>query len=236
MFNWASKPMYGYFVGVNPARGHTTFLKVQRERFLQPDELRPFFESLAAEPNGTVRDCILIKLLTGVRRANVHQMRWVDVNLERREWRIPGATTKNGDAQNVQLVDEAVAVLRSRKENATSVFVFPSDRSKSGHIISTSKVWRRILNRAGLDDIVEHDLRRTLGSWQARTGASLVLIGKSLNQRDAKSTQIYARLDMDPVRQSVTRATSAMYEAAGLKAPAPVVQLQQKARRGKRAA
>lgn len=225
MFNWAMKPQVGHFVGINPAGGHKAFKKVERDRFLQPQELAPFFEAVAGELNVTARDCILTKLLTGARRENVQQMRWSEVDLSRAEWRIPGEKTKNGDAQVVPLVDEAVALLKARKHGADSVFVFPSPKSKSGHINTTAKAWRRILTRAGLTDIVEHDLRRTLGSWQARTGASLVLIGKSLNHRDAKSTQIYARLDLDPVRQAVTRATSAMFEAAGIKPAATVITL-----------
>ena len=227
MFNWAMKPKYGLFQGVNPASGHKLFPKVQRERFLQPSELGPFFEALAQEPNIAVRDCILTKLLTGARRSNVHQMRWADVDLGRAEWRIPGEKTKNGDAQTVPLVDEALSLLKSRKETATSEYVFPasSSLSKLGYVNTTAKAWKRVLQRANLVDIVEHDLRRTLGSWQARTGASLILIGKSLNHRDSKSTQIYARLDTDPVRQSVTRATSAMFEAAGIKPAAQVIPL-----------
>ena len=62
-----------------------------------------------------------------------------------------------------------------------------------------------------------HDLRRTLGSWQAKTGASLAIIGKSLNHKSVQTTAIYARLDLDPVRDSVARATTAMLTAAGLK-------------------
>ena len=68
-----------------------------------------------------------------------------------------------------------------------------------------------------VSDLRIHDLRRTLGSWQAMTGASLSIIGKSLNHKSQQATASYARLDLDPIRQSVTTATSAMLEAAGLK-------------------
>jgi phosphoribosylformimino-5-aminoimidazole carboxamide ribonucleotide (ProFAR) isomerase len=61
-----------------------------------------------------------------------------------------------------------------------------------------------------------------LGSWQAKTGASLVIIGKSLNHKSPSATAIYARLDLDPVRQSVNTATAAMMEAGGLKKPAEI--------------
>ena len=68
-----------------------------------------------------------------------------------------------------------------------------------------------------MDDLRIHDLRRTLGSWQAKQGASLAIIGKSLNHKNQQTTAIYARLDLDPVRASVNSATTAMMEAAGLK-------------------
>lgn len=66
-------------------------------------------------------------------------------------------------------------------------------------------------------DIRIHDLRRTFGSWQNRTGANLSIIGKSLGHKSLKATQIYTRLDMDPVRASVSSGTSAMLLAAGAK-------------------
>jgi integrase len=68
---------------------------------------------------------------------------------------------------------------------------------------------------ARIPDLRIHDLRRTLGSWQAAAGASLAVIGKSLNHRTVTATAIYARLNIDPVRESVNRATSAMMAAAG---------------------
>jgi integrase len=67
---------------------------------------------------------------------------------------------------------------------------------------------------ARLEDVRIHDLRRTMGSWQARTGASMVIIGKSLGHRSQQATAVYARLDLDPVRSAMETATSAMLEAA----------------------
>ena len=65
-----------------------------------------------------------------------------------------------------------------------------------------------------MTDLRIHDLRRTLGSWQAKTGASLAIIGKSLNHKTHQATAVYARLDLDPVRQSVNTATLAILAAA----------------------
>jgi len=159
-------------------------------------------------------------LLTGARRANVLSMKWQDINFARAEWRIK--ETKNGTPQTVALSPEAIEVLFNRKPTEATVFVFPGI-GKAGHLIEPKKGWERILERAGIEDLRIHDLRRTLGSWQAKTGASLAIIGKSLNHKNQNTTAIYARLDLDPVRDSVNTATSAMLAAGGLKDSAEVV-------------
>ena len=54
-----------------------------------------------------------------------------------------------------------------------------------------------------------------MGSWQAAAGASLPIIGRSLGHKNQATTMIYARLNLDPVRQAVNTATDAMPLAAG---------------------
>jgi integrase len=217
------------FEGDNPAHGLDLFPERSRERFLKRAELEPFFSALRDEPNELLRDFFLLGLLTGVRRSNLLAMRWIDVDVEAAEWRIP--VTKNGDPQAVTLAPGAVAVLRNRRVITPEKcpWVFPSSKSKSEHIVEPKSAWKRVLARSRLTDLRIHDLRRTLGRWQAGTGASLVIVGKTLNHKSPQSTQLYARLDLDPVGQSVDRATAAMFEAAGLQAPAEIAPISQAA-------
>lgn len=215
----------------NPVLGIKTRAKVRRDRFLQKDELPRFFESLAVEANPTLRDYILLALLTGARRSNLLAMRWADVRLDEAIWRIP--MTKNGTPQNVTLSPEAVVILTERQDTADrgAVYVFPGTGA-SGHIEEPKKAVVRVMERAGIpygrkteNGVTLHDLRRTLGSWQAKTGASLAIIGKSLNHQSQQATAIYARLDIDPVRSAVNTATAAMLEAAGLTESAEILPL-----------
>jgi integrase len=213
----------------NPALGIRLNREHSRDRFIQGDELPKFFQALADEQNITMRDYFLLSLLTGARRANVLSMKWTDVNLKRREWRIK--ETKTGTPHTVTLSPEALDVLRSRIRNVKTAermtFVFPGN-GNSGHLIEPKKGWKRILDRAGIDDLRIHDLRRTLGSWQAKTGASLAIIGKSQNHKNQNTTAIYARLDNDPVRESVNTATRAMMAEAGLKNSTKIVKINSK--------
>ncbi len=73
--------------------------------------------------------------------------------------------------------------------------------------------WAAICERAKIEGVWIHDLRRTLGSWQAASGASLTVIGKSLGHKSVATTAVYARLALDPVRVSVNAATAAMAAA-----------------------
>ncbi len=71
---------------------------------------------------------------------------------------------------------------------------------------------RKIDLPKGLTDVRIHDLRRTLGSYQAIIGASQAIIGKSLGHKSIAATQIYARLTLDPVRDAVETATAKMMD------------------------
>jgi integrase len=193
--------------GTSPAIGIEKFKRQARDRFVLKDELPKLMEALEAEPNRDMRDFFLTCLYTGARKSNVLSMRWEDIDFSINEWRI--ADTKNGEPVRVPLLDEALEILNSRVHlKKSSPWVFPSKDSKSGHIQEPKTAWKRILERAGLENLRIHDLRRTLASYQAITGSSLTIIGKSLGHKSPQSTAIYARLSNDPVRKSMQAAIS----------------------------
>lgn len=198
------------YAGPNPFRGIDHFQEVKRERFLRQDELPAFMDALAATSEPW-RWLFSLALFTGVRRGNVIAARWRDFNLDAGLWRIP--KTKGGTAITIPLSAEAVAILQQIPKVAGKDFLFPS-HSEAGHVTEPKGAWSDLLTRAKLDDLRIHDLRRTLGSYQAMTGASLPVIGKSLGHATHRSTEVYARLQTEPVAQSVATATTAILAAA----------------------
>jgi integrase len=194
--------------GTNPSNGIKKYKEKSRDRFLMGSELPRFFEALEKEENHTARDFFKIALLTGARKTNVLQMRWKDIDFHHAVWNIP--ETKNGEPHKVALTLQAVALLEARRKTCKGEWVFEGD-GKEGHFTDPKKAWARLLERAEIADLHIHDLRRTLGSWQAATGANGFIIGKTLGHKSPLSTQVYARLDLDPVRLSVERATDAIF-------------------------
>jgi integrase len=98
------------------------------------------------------------------------------------------AKAKREEKQKIT-VGQAMQIFEVRNPQKTG-FVFPAHLA-SGHITPPKKRWQALIDRCGIADLHIHDLRRSLGSWQAITGASLVIIGKSLGHKSADATMIY---------------------------------------------
>lgn len=139
--------------GSNPAEGIEKFAEKSRDRFLKPSELPFFFEALNEEENETASHYILISLYTGARKSNVLSMRWVEIDFQQSEWRIP--ETKNGTPLTVALSKEAIDILERQRKKTNRKWVFPSDITE-GHLADPRKPWIRILTNA------------TIKLWQAQ--------------------------------------------------------------------
>lgn len=255
VFNYAIKKGWE---GANPVLGVEWFRETSRDRFIQPEEI-PFVLKAIEEETLTMKDFFLMLLLTGARKGDVQKMRWEQIDFDYCSWRIP--ETKNGQPLLLALTERAIEILKSRKENSDSPWVFPQKGRPTLCVVSPQKTWERIRARAtiqmwkenpkwktiveevknlnlpttqakvkttiskiqqsaekqnvalptGLLDVRIHDLRRTFASYQAMTGSSLQIIGKSLGHKSQQATQIYARLNLDPVRSSVEKAVETMF-------------------------
>lgn len=205
------------FEGRNPADAVKLHPETSRERKILPGEVAAFFRAVDAASED-IRDYVLLSLLTAARRSNVLAMAWGEIDFKRAEWRIP--VTKNGSAQIIPLEAQEIAILKARKEKAKQLaldegkkedpWVFPGKGSE-GHRTKPEKGWQAILTESGLKDLHLHDLRRTMGSWMTNSGARLEVIGKALGHKSQAATLVYARLDLDPIREAKRAAMGAMH-------------------------
>lgn len=144
--------------GVNPAKGVTKNKEKSRDRFVQGDEMQHFLQAVEEEPSDVMRDFFMMLLFCGQRKSNVCAMRWDEIDFTHCLWRIPD--TKNNDPLFVVLTEPALEILqRRKKKRKDSVWVFPSERSESGHLVESKRAWKALLKRAGLENLRLHDLR-----------------------------------------------------------------------------
>jgi integrase len=182
-----------------------------RRRFLQADEMVRFEAALKTEPSQDLKDFLALSMATGARKSDVLSMRWQDIQWERKNWCVP--FPKNAESYNASLEDAEIAILERRRKEVpdSSPWVFPG-RAKSGHMENVRKPWLAFRKRANIHDIKIHDLRRTVGSWQAIAGESLQKIGQSLGHKSPRSTQVYAHLVDEAVRESKAAGAAKMQQ------------------------
>jgi len=155
-------------------------------------------------------------------------MRWSDIDFGQKTISIP--KTKTDKPHLLPLPDAAVSILQALpsreasrhpsfdgKTAARVNWVFPG-QGVSGHLQEARACWLRICARAEVHGVTIHDLRRTLGSWLVAQGTSLPIIGRALGHRSQASTQIYARLDLDPIRAALEKNAALMLGAPSNKA------------------
>jgi integrase len=192
--------------GNNPTIGIPKYKMNKRTRFITACELPKFWQELESDSNPYLGDVVKIALFTGARRSNVFAMAWDQIDWQRCVWNIP--MTKNGEPHSVPLIPEAIAILRRRlsdcaKYQHATPWVFPSITGTSGHIEDIRKSWHSLLNRVGMKNFHFHDLRHTFASYQAMNGTSMLILGKGLGHKSHISTQRYAQLSDDPIREAM---------------------------------
>ena len=221
MFNLAR--VWGFLPegAANPAVGIEYYREEKRDRWVKAGEMPDLFDSIKQEENVYVRSALLLYLLTGARKNELLAARWEDIDTERAEWRLP--ETKQGRPHVIPLSGPALEILESIPRLKGNPYVLPGFKGETGHLVNITKAWERIRTRAELADVRLHDLRRTVGSWMAVDGASLLVIGKALGHSRASTTQIYARLSEDPVRAALERHGRKLMAVAERKPDAKVV-------------
>lgn len=214
LFNFAEAAEL--WTGPNPAAKVKRFPEVKRERFLSDQELAMLFTALKKERSADLRDFVNLCLWTGARKSDVLSARWENISFEDRRWSIPDPKRK---PYAVPITVEAEEILKQReKGRKDSPWVFPSKTSESGHVEDLKTRWTELVKRAKIVNLRIHDLRRTQGSWSAAHGVPLQIIGKSLGHSSTASTEIYARLALDPVRKAMAQ-TNALMAAAAKRKP-----------------
>ena len=152
----------------------------------------------------------LMLMFTGARRGSVVSMRWEDIDLGAAIWTIPAEVAKNKTATPIPLTQPALTLLRQQLEHsAAEPWVFPSPIG-DGHLVGLPKAWARVLRRAKIKDLRIHDIRRSVGTAMARTGASPHLIATGLGHRSIASARAYVRLAGEDARQALADAVASL--------------------------
>lgn len=184
----------------NPATNVKKYHEKSRDRWVHEDEMPALLQSIEDESDPYMRAVFWTLILTGARRSEVLGAQWKHIDLERRTFYIP--ETKNGEDHTVPMCAPLIRILDGLERLEGNPFVF------CGHVegqalVNIDKAWYRIRERADLDNVRIHDLRRTCAAWLATAGRSELVIKRLLNHSVQGVTAIYARVGPKAVRKAV---------------------------------
>jgi integrase len=198
MFNLAIK--WGWRFD-NPVAGVSKYQEYKRHRWLDDEEVKQLLSILETYHSQAVANIIRILLLTGSRYGEVVNATWDQFDLEKGTWTKPAHSTKQRDMHHVPLSSAVIELLKDMKEDAQSHFLFPG-KVPGQPLKDIKKAWHTIRTRAGFPDVRIHDLRHTHASHLVSSGLSLSIVGKLLGHTQASTTQRYAHLADEPLRQA----------------------------------
>lgn len=155
------------------------------------------------------RDVILFAALTGMRRAEICNLKWSNVDMVRRVLNIQSDQTfhvKSGKRRTIPIGEAAFVILANRFSLTPEGYVFTYNGSQVKTLTLTHK-FKISVRRAGLDDRLHfHNLRHSCASWLASDGVSIFQIAKLLGHSTVGTTEkFYAHIQPDKLRGVVDR-------------------------------
>lgn len=150
-----------------------------------------------------LKPLVLISLNTGMRRGEVFNLTWADIDLKNKTITVNGDTSKSGQTRHIPMNREALATIESWKKQHTrkSGYVFPSKDGKRLDNVNTS--WEGVLKLAKVTGFRWHDLRHTFASKLVMAGVPLNTVRDLLGHSDLAMTLRYAHLAPDSKASAV---------------------------------
>lgn len=193
-------------------------LENSRKRFLSVKEVQLVFEVFRQNATIFTRDnylAVAMLLLLGVRKSELIAARWEEFDLQRQEWQLPQERSKSGSAITIPLPNIIIPWLKELKVRSfQSEYIFPARRAskRRGYIsddtlnhalaklfgkkVDSKKCpYPNLMQQAGIEHFVIHDLRRTCRSLLSELNIPSHISERCLNHAITGVEGIYDRYD-----------------------------------------
>jgi integrase len=154
-----------------------------------------------------LKEIVIFAVLTGLRRGEISNLKWQNINLKSREIIIESDATfktKHGRRRIVPLNDTALYILQQKANKQSIPYVF----SLNGNQVEgdwMSHKFKDILKECGLREstLHFHSLRHTFASWLVQDGVSIYAVKELLGHTSVKTTEVYSHLSGSGLHREV---------------------------------
>ena len=157
------------------------------------------------------KDVILFAVLTGMRRSEITNLRWRDIDAEKKIIHIqssPTFRTKSGKKRVMPVHEKLTFIIADAKAHNQDDLVFTRDHKKIHGDYLTNKLSDNLklttIQRKGLHF---HSLRHTFASWLVQDGVPLYEVQTLMGHSSISVTEIYAHLQPIQLHEAVNRLT-----------------------------
>jgi len=196
---------------------------IPKDRSLSPSEIRVMLGQLEHVPTlPTIRLGMKLFLLTMVRKSELQDATWDEVDFENAVWSIPKERMKRSKAHNVYMSQQALDIFVALKTCAgNSRYVLPSRYDADAPMsratfnrITTAVVVRAKKEGLPLEPFTVHDLRRTGSTLLNELGFNSDWIEKCLAHEDGRSSRgIYNKAEYEHQRRHMMQEWSNLIDA-----------------------
>lgn len=156
-----------------------------------------------------LREIVIFAAITGMRRGEILNLQWSNVDLKRNVLTIqsnPTFRTKSGKRRCIPLSETASNLLKQKPAHSGSDYVFKLNGRRIYDKWVTRKFKYYVYECHFQEDRLHfHSLRHTFASWLVQDGVSLYEVQKLLGHTDMKVTQIYSHLQPEQLHDTVNR-------------------------------
>lgn len=171
----------------------------RRIRWLTPFEVEKLSNALPRY----LSEIMIFSVSTGLRKTNVIDLKWEQIDLDRRVAWVDGSETKSGYSLGCALNSTAFDILK-KQLGKHDEFVFTNSKNRPIKQIP-HKIWKRALIRSGIKDFRWHDLRHTWASWLVQNGVSLSVLQEMGGWESIEMVQRYAHLAPEHLQECSTK-------------------------------
>jgi integrase len=181
------------------------FTEPKRKRVVPEEKMAEFYNAVCDLKHPVQRDYLLMLMFTGMRRTECASLRWEDIDLAKRVFRVQAAATKTGNKLELPMSDIVHDLLVKRRAlgNAGG-FVFPG-KSEGKFIIGTTAPLRTVAKACGVQ-VSAHDLRRGFITIAESTDISIMSLKALVNHTlGSDVTEGYVQMRIKRLREPVQR-------------------------------